>query len=39
MNHKEAYKKKSAESLEFQNRVRALGDEIFEIEKNYQNLE
>lgn len=39
MNHKEAYKKKSQESLEFQKKVRELGDEIYEIETKYAGLE
>lgn len=35
MNHKQAYKKKSAESLDFQKRIRELGDEIYEIETKF----
>ena len=39
MNHKEAYKRKSAESLDFQKRIRELGDEIYEIETKFAGLE
>lgn len=39
MNHKEAYKRKSQESIEFQKKVRELGDEIYEIETKFAGLE
>lgn len=39
LNHKEAYKNKSQESIEFQKKVRELGDEIYEIETKFAGLE
>lgn len=38
VNHQEAYKKKTAESNEFQARVRKLAEEIFDIKHHYEGL-
>ena len=38
LNHQEAYKKKTAESNEFQARVRQLAEEIFDIKRHYEGM-